>query len=94
MKSFLAGLVCLISGTALSVDALAQAGEEHLGRARIQSLQEMHKPYDVMTTQSVPSAESSKRPATQDDASTVKKSPRPRIIESPSFNKGLSVTPR
>ncbi len=45
MRAFFA-VLAFVCAAGLPVDAFAQAGTE-LGRARIQSLKEMHKPYDV-----------------------------------------------
>ena len=88
MKSFYAGSVCLIYAAALSSDAMAQAGIEQLGRVRIQSLEEMHKTYDVTTTQSLPA---SKRPEPNVKA---KKSSLPTIIQGSGYNKGISAPSR
>ena len=68
-------MIGLLGVAALPVEAFAQ---EQTGRARNQSLQEQLKPRDVFTTQSVPTAETPKRPGSNDGA---KKKPRPTIIE-------------
>jgi hypothetical protein len=91
MKLSLMGLIGLLGVAALPVEAFAQ---EQTGRARNQSLQEPLKPRDVFTTQSVPTAETPKRPGSNDGASDLKKKPRPTIIEGPGYNKGLSAPPR
>ena len=88
-----AGLVSLIYAAVLSGDAFAQAETEQLGRARIESLKEIHKTYDVTTTPSRP-AELSKRPEANDGPSKAKKSPRPTIIQGPGYNKGIFAPSR
>ena len=86
MKWSLAGVIGLICAAGLPVDAFAQAGTEQLGRARIQSLKEMHKPYDVKTAQSLPTAEG---PESNAGASDMKRSARPVVIQFPGY-KGIS----
>ncbi len=62
-----------------SFAASAQVGTE-LGRARIQSLKEMHKPYDVKTAQSLPTG----GPADTNTAVSKREpSARPEIIAFP-----------
>ena len=52
------------------------------GGMRIQSLKEMHKPYDVKTAQSLPTAE---RPETNAAAFEREPSARPEIIQFPGY---------
>ena len=91
MKLSLVGMIGLLCAVALAVEAFAQ---ERTGRARNQSLQEQLKTRDVFTTQSVPTAETPKRPGPNDGAPNVKKNPGPTIIEGPGYNRGLSAPPR
>ena len=86
MKLSRMGLIGLLCMAALAVNAQE--------RARNQPLQEQLKTLDVFTTQSVPTADSPKRPGASDGASKVNKKPSPTIIEGPGYNRGLSVPPR
>ena len=91
MKSYLVGVIFLICAAGFVVEAFAQ---ERPKRTRNQSLEEQTRTYNVFTTQSVPTAESPKRHEANDGTSNLKKTPRPKIIEGPGYNKGISAPPR
>ena len=91
MKLYLVGVIGLIYAAGFVVEAFAQ---ERPKRTRNQSLEEQIRTYDVFTTQSVPTVEAPKRPEANDGTSNLKKTPRPKIIEGPGYNKGISAPPR
>jgi len=82
MRSLFAGVLGFVWAAGLPFAAYAQAGTEQLGRARIQSLREMHKPYDVKTAQSLPT---SAAPETNTAVSKREPSARPEIIQFPGY---------